>query len=176
MDDLDFMKKSLKDMENDYLTDEIWADSPYKWVIEKSSGTKGAIARRLVKQWATLSGRILESHAVNNQRFLRSENTIYQVKSSTMWNTGKYRFQQFRKGPYDHAILIGIAPHDMHIWVVPKIVIDTHIVGSHGQHTGAGAAETDWYEVDPETVPNWLEEWGGTPRAARRILSQISEV
>lgn len=126
-----------------------------------------------MKYWASVSGKNLENHGVDNQRFLSSKGVVYQVKSSTMWKTGRYRFQQFRKGPYDHVIMLGIAPRDMHIWVVPKNVVETHISGSNGRHTGARAAETDWYEVDPNAVPGWLQEWGGTLHAARRIFSQI---
>ena len=174
LNELDFMTKALEKIETDYPQDESWDDSPYKWVLGKASATKGAIARELVKYWASMSGKVLENHGVDSQPFLISKGVVYQVKFSTMWNTGKYKFQQFRKGPYDHVILLGLEPHDMHIWVVPKHVVETHIVGSNGQHTGAGAAETDWIEVDPKAVPAWLEEWGGTLQASRRIFSQIS--
>lgn len=174
MDDLDFMIGTLEILEAEYQPDSSWDESPYGWLLGQPSGTKGAIARKLVTQWASRYETYLKGCALDNQRFLRSDDVIYQVKSSTMWKTGKYRFQQFRKGPYDHVVLLGLAPHGINIWVVPAEVIETHVIGSNGQHTGVGASETDWYEVDPNWVPHWLDEWGGTPEAAGRILSQIS--
>lgn len=174
MDDLDFMIRHLEILEREYQPDSSWDDSPYGWLLGQPSGRKGAIARKLVTQWASLYEIYLKSYGIDNQRFLRSDNAIFQVKSSTMWEAGRYRFQQFRKGPYDHVILLGIAPREINIWVVPVGVIETHVIGSHGQHTGAGASETDWYEVDPNSVSPWLTEWGGTPEAAGRILRQLS--
>lgn len=174
LDDLDFMIRHLEILENDYQPDSSWDDSPYGWVLGQPSGTKGAIARKIITQWASRYETYLKGHGVEGQRFLRSDNAIFQVKSSTMWKTGRYRFQQFRQGPYDYVILLGLAPRGINIWVVPAEVIETHVIGSNGQHTGAGATETDWYEVDPNSMPHWLEEWGGTPESAGRILSQIS--
>lgn len=173
MDEREYLSLILEDLESEHTPDESWQESPHRWILERPSGTKGAIARKIVARWALASGLQLSNYGTDRQRLLRDGDAIYQVKSSTMWKTGRYRFQQFRKISYDYAILLGIAPHEIHLWVIPKEAIQTHIEGSNGQHTGAGATETDWYEIDPYNPPFWLEEWGGTPEAARRVLNEL---
>lgn len=173
MDEREYLSLILEDLESEYTPDDSWEESPHRWVLERPSATKGAIARKIIAKWGLASGLQLSNYGPDGQRLLRDEDVIYQVKSSTMWKTGRYRFQQFRKIPYDYAVLLGIAPHDIHIWVIPKEEIETHIEGSNGQHTGAGATETDWYEIDPYNPPTWIEEWGGTPEAARRVVNQL---
>lgn len=173
MDDLTLMVKALEGLETEYERDAGWEHSPYKWILGQPSGTKGAIARRLVALWAAGSSKMLTQSTIDGQILLHDSASKYQIKFSTMWGTGSYRFQQFRKGTYDHMILFGLAPRDMNIWIVPREAIATHIVGSNGQHTGSGAAETDWFEVDPSDVPEWLQDWGGTLTNARRVLDNI---
>lgn len=165
----------LEEMESQYPADTSWNNSPHQWILTRPSATKGAIARQLVKYWSVAAGRTLESAKGNAPLVLENGGVNFAVRSSTLWTRAddksrSYTFQQFRNTEYDHAILLGIAPYDLHLWIVPRQVIDEYAVG---QHTGAGAKETKKLEIFPDEPFSWLQNYGGTFESAMEILQRL---
>lgn len=91
-----------------------------------------------------------------------------EVKFSTLWDTGVYKFQQIRDQNYEYAILLGVSPEEVQLWCVPKTVLLAH---STPQHTGASGTETRWLSFDPTAVPSWLQPYGGTPDQALAVIT-----
>jgi hypothetical protein len=159
--DFDYLRDILQGMETQYPRTEVWEGSPFKWVLTQPPATKGSIARQLVSAWAALYGAFPRQVSVENQIYLELDSALIQVKFSMLWDTGYYRFQQIREGDYDYCLCFGLAPFDMHAWLIPKDVLDTHVIGTKGQHTGAGSGETWWLEVRPGGGEPWLWDCGG---------------
>jgi len=82
-----------------------------------------------------------------------------EIKCSTLWEVGTYRFQQLRPQDYSHVILMGVSPDRLHVWCVPKEVVFSHSERQHGGKRGKG---TDWLTVDPQNIPAWLAPYGGS--------------
>ncbi|MDQ0755054.1 hypothetical protein QFZ61_001041 [Arthrobacter sp. B3I4] len=97
---------------------------------------------------------------MDNQPYLDLNGVLVQVKFSTLWDSGFYRFQQIRDRDYDYCLCFGLAPFDMNAWLIPKEILDRHVIGTRGQHTGAGSNETWWLEISPSAQESWLDECG----------------
>lgn len=132
----------------------------FRWITNESSGTRGSIGEELVQDlcgWADIP--------VGPRRGPGHDMTVgdaqVEVKLSTLWKDGRYRFQQIRRDDYEYIVLVGLSPDDrVHMWVVPKCVIEEHVLGVLGQHGGASATETAWLRVDPDAPPAWLASYG----------------
>lgn len=159
--DFEFLTQVLRGLESQHPGTEVWDESPFKWVLTQPSATKGSIARRLVTAWANLHGIFPEQVSRDNQIYLEVNDALIQVKFSTLWDTGYYRFQQIRDRDYDYCLCLGLAPFDVNAWLIPKDILDTHVIGTKGQHTGTGSGETWWLEVSPSGTETWLQEYGG---------------
>jgi len=150
-----------------------WKGSPFEWVLRLPPGSKGKLGKHLVYQWCALKGlsvdRCLDSEAdmqVNGHRV--------EIKFSTLWKVGIYKFQQIRDQNYEYSICLGISPYEAHCWVVSKAILIQYVIGHMGQHTGSGGQETAWFPVDPHNPPNWLAPCGGTLEQAFVVLRSLS--
>jgi hypothetical protein len=159
--DFEYLTQILEGLESQYPGAEVWDESPFKWVLAQPSATKGLIGRRLVTAWANLHGIFPLQVTRENQIYLEIGDALIQVKFSTLWDTGYYRFQQIRDRDYDYCLCFGLAPFDVNAWLIPKNVLATHVIGTMGQHTGAGSGETWWLEASPTNTEIWLQECGG---------------
>lgn len=159
--DLEFLTLILRGLESNYPGTQAWDESPFKWVLAQPSATKGSIGRQLVIAWANLHGLFPRQVSLEHQTYLELNDVLIQVKFSTLWDTGYYRFQQIRDKGYNYSLCFGLAPFDMNAWLIPKQLLDIHVIGTKGQHTGAGSGETWWFEVSPSGPPSWLQECGG---------------
>ena len=139
-----FLEAQSVALQAQYPRPRYWPGSPFAWLLELSSGSRGAIARNLVQGWAADLGLTATQETHNNQRYVVVDGLRIQVKMSTLWENGTYRFQQIRDQPYDYLFCLGISPNDVHAWLIPKDDLLMHLRGDHGQHTGAGARETYW--------------------------------
>lgn len=152
-----------------------WEGSPFSWIKNRpSSRQKGAICEKLVSGFLEAKGfrvdRSPDSDADRVVNGLRVE-----IKSSTLWENGGYRFQQLRDQDYDVAICLGISPFAAHCWVLPKSVI-TEKWGTPElpvQHGGQRGSDTVWLSVNPDNVQGWLRPYGGTLSGATDVLRRI---
>lgn len=160
-DDLDFLTQVLQVLEEDYPGTRAWDESPFKWVLAQPPATKGSIARQLIIEWANLHGLFPKQVSIDNQLYLDLDGILIQIKFSTQWDNGYYRFQQIRERDYDYCLCFGLAPFDMNAWLIPKSILDTRVIGTRGQHTGSGSGETWWLEIAPGNPESWLDECGG---------------
>ena len=158
-----------------------WVGSPFEWIKHRPSRTKGAIGEKIISSWLMAKGfavaRAPDSDAdrvINGHRF--------EVKFSTLWKTGLYKFQQFRDQDYEAVICLGVSPFDAHCWVIPKFEVMSRwqlsqtekrsIDGVRGQH--AEGSETAWLEVSPPQPWGWLSPYGGSLERAAAVLSTLA--
>lgn len=143
-----------------------WENSRFRWVKDLPSSTKGALGERWFSQWARKHGISVSRHK-GSQADRLVEGRPVEVKFSTLWKGGFYKFQQIRDQAYEHVVCFGLSPSAAHCWIVPKEIVRQHATG---QHTGNKAAETAWVRIAPHAPPAWIQPYGGTLEEALAIL------
>lgn len=158
------------DLESDYAG---WVGSPFEWVIKLPPGSKGKLGKHLVYQWCALKGLSVD-RCPDSEADMQINGHRVEVKFSTQWKTGIYKFQQIRDQNYEYSICLGISPFEAHCWVLSKSILRQYVIGHMGQHTGSTGQETAWFPVDPHNPPEWLAPYGGTLEKAFSVLRSLS--
>lgn len=159
--DFDIVTRLAKSLEGEYgKGDDPWVESPFAWIRQHSSRRRGKIGEQLVAGFFAAKG-----FAVGRASGSSADRLIgglrIEIKFSTLWESGIYKFQQIRDQDYAAAICLGISPGEAHCWVVPKALLTEFVIGKMGQHTGATGKDTAWLSVQPQAVPSWLGNCGG---------------
>jgi len=83
-------------LEGDYkAVEDTWKGPPFAWIMKHPSRRKGAIAERLVAGWLASRGfNVTRSGGAESDRCV--EGHLTEIKFSTLWKSGSYKFQQFR--------------------------------------------------------------------------------
>lgn len=163
-----------QEMERDYSsdTDKHWVGSPFAWIRTRPSRQRGAIGERLVSDWFAAKGAdVLRSPDAEADRII--EGFRCEIKVSTIWNSGVYKFQQIRDQSYELLICLGLSPYQAHCWILPKPILLQYVIGIMGQHTGAQGQETAWLTVNPAQPLSWLNDYGGTLEDAWRVFQRM---
>jgi hypothetical protein len=146
-----------------------WATSPFSWILSLSSRRKGKAAEELVSRWCSAKGfHVIRSPDSEADRIIAGRRV--EIKFSTLWGNGIYKFQQIRDQNYEYVICLGISPFDAHCWIIPKQVIYER---SRPQHGGRIGTDTRWLSFSADQPPSWLDQYGGTLDQAYKALLRI---
>lgn len=164
-------------LESEYLADEeVWEGSPFAWIKSRPSRQVGKIGEQLVAGWLAARG-FNVARSPDSQADRVVERKRVEIKMSTLWQSGGYKFQQLRDQNYDLALCLGLSPFNAHCWVIEKrtILKEWRETGNiQSQHGGAGGTDTAWLTVNPTAVPNWLAPFGGGLGDALAVLSGLT--
>lgn len=152
--------------------DDPWKASPFQWILERPSRQKGAIGERLISAWAEHEGFTVDRPSDSGHDCVLDGLPV-EVKFSTLWASGVFKFQQIRDQSYELAALLGIQPQKVQLWIVPKPELWTNAVG---QHTGATAQDTKWLSFKAATPPSWLAPYGDSLADAKKALEEASRL
>ena len=161
-------------LQSDYLKsdDDPWEGSPFAWILACPSRQRGAIGERLVAGWCAAKGAdVVRSTTSAYDREINSQRV--EIKFSTLWKAGGFKFQQIRDQDYDQLLCLGIMPFDAACWVIPKPVLHEHVIGRTGQHTGRTGAGTAWISFQAGSPPEWMAPYGGSLAEAWRVLAAL---
>lgn len=151
--------------------DDPWQGSPFRWIKSHPSRTVGAIGEALVAGWSAAKGfDVVRSGDSDADRIIQGHRI--EIKFSTLWKSGVYKFQQIRDQDYDYCFCLGVSPFDAHAWLLPKSVLREHVIGKMGQHTGAGAQDTAWLSFQVGVEFEWMRPHGGTLGSVRDLLTK----
>jgi hypothetical protein len=172
--DFDLLASAANFIKQEFETDQsTWAGSPFEWALKLPSGSKGKLGKRLVYQWCALKGLSIDSSPDSDADMLINGHRV-EIKFSTLWEIGIYKFQQIRDQNYEYSVCLGISPFEAHCWVLSKAILKKHVIGHLGQHTGSAGQETAWFTVTPPNPPDWLIPYGGTLDQAYSVLKSLS--
>lgn len=153
-----------------------WAGSPFAWIKALPSRTVGKVGEELVEHWCAAQNFDV-SPSPNSEADRVIDGLRVEIKLSTLWKTGTYKFQQLRDQAYDVVICLGISPRDVHCWVLPKaLIVEKWASGEiSAQHTGSAGRDTAWFTVNPNAPQPWLTPRSGKLTAAAQQLRQLTE-
>lgn len=149
------------DLEAEYLPGEgdPWQTSPFAWILRLPSRTKGAIGEKLITKWAEAEGfDVRRSPSSQADRIINGHRI--EIKMSTLWATGGFKFQQIREQEYDYCLCLGLMPQDAKAWLLPKSALRNHVIGHTPQHTGSGGSDTFWLGFPSNAAPSWMGPFG----------------
>jgi len=157
----------------DYLQEkEIGVGNPFAWILTQSSRRRDKTGEQLISGFlAAKDFDVVKCGDSQADRIINGHRA--EIKFSTLWESGVFKFQQIRDQHYDFAICLGLCPLDARCWVVPKEMLLLHVIGHTGQHGGAGGTDTAWMSFGPDEPYNWLRQYGGRLRDAVRVLRQL---
>ena len=139
--------------------DDPWVGSPFEWILKTPSRTKGAIGELLVQEWALAKGLdVRRSSSSDADRII--EGHRIEIKMSTLWRSGGFKFQQIRDQDYDFCLCLGIRPFEVNAWLLPKQLLLEYVIGHMGQHTGAGGSDTAWLGFAAGEPYDWMAPYG----------------
>lgn len=149
---------------------EVWFGSPFEWITKLSSRAKGAVGEKLIEDWATGRGFVV-GRPESSEHDRKINGKKIEIKLSTLWESGGYKFQQIRDQDYDYCICLALAPHDVKAWILPKGVIKEYVIGHMGQHTGAGGSDTAWIGFQDGAEYEWMKPYGDRLERVAEIIA-----
>ncbi len=156
--------------------DSVWNESPFGWIKSRPSRTVGAVIESVVDAWIAVNGmRVRRTGDSSADRLV--EKVRVEIKGSTLWKNGSYKFQQIRDQDYDLIVCLGISPFEAHCWVIPKETIPSLWEAGviRGQHTGQAARDTGWITVNPKNPPSVLVPPEGDLASAINAIRSIAQ-
>ncbi|MFE7844583.1 hypothetical protein ACFUTX_05225 [Microbacterium sp. NPDC057407] len=123
------------------------------------SRTKGAVGELLVQEWAVAKGLdVRRSPSSNADRIINGHRV--EIKMSTLWSNGGFKFQQIRDQDYDLCLCLALSPYEVNAWLLPKEVLLEYVIGHMGQHTGASGSDTAWLGFPANSPYSWMRPYG----------------
>ncbi len=151
-----------------------WNESPFAWIKSLPFKTVGKVGEQIVERWCRSQNfDVSSSPGSEADRIINGLRV--EIKFSTLWNSGIYKFQQLRDQAYDVAICLGFSPFTVHCWGLPKqLILDQWKSGAiKSQHGGSRGRDTAWIEVNPNKIQTWLTPPSGKPAEAIQILHTL---
>ncbi len=172
--ELEYLYSIADSLKSFYIVDEKydpWKNSPFGWIKTRPSRQEGKIGEQLVAEWCKLKN-FTVSKSGDSEADLIINGYRVEVKFSTIWETGIYKFQQLRDQRYEYAFFLGISPFAAHSWFVSKEILKLYVIGHKPQHAGKAGSDTFWLDFPVNKPPEWLEPYGGSLSQVYPILQR----
>jgi len=149
-----------------------WTSSPFAWIKGLPSRQRGKIGEQLVAGWCAAKGFDV-THTGDSQADRLIQGCRVEIKFSTLWESGVYKFQQIRHQAYSHIVCLGLSPFDAHCWAIPKDLLLKMPKGVTHQHGGRAGTDTYWLSFKPSAPLEWLSQYGGTLSRAFEVIKRL---
>jgi hypothetical protein len=143
-----------------------WSGSPFAWILTLPSRARGAAGEKIVDAWLTGNG--FDVRRAKHSGCDRIVNGInIEIKFSTLWKSGGYKFQQMRDQDYESVFCLGISPTNVHAWLIPKAIAWSRAIPQHG---GSVGTDTKWLGFQADNPPSWMSQYGGSLQGVLSVL------
>jgi len=152
-----------------------WQNSPFEWIENAMPASKGKLGKAIVKGFLTDNGfevRLCRASGAD----LVVDGVKVRVKSSTLWESGIYNFQQIREEDYEILFCLGISPHSVHAWAVSKSdIVWSDMKHQHGGSKGSSAQKNTWWiQCRPQgSSLSWMHPKSGN---LTRVCSELRKM
>jgi hypothetical protein len=152
-----------------------WKGSPFAWMRGLQASPRGKAGKQLVE--CLLKHKGYRTSGPNSSDYdLRVNDSRVEIKTSTLWESGVYKFQQVRDQDYDVLLGLGLSPFDAHVWVWTKAELLEHVIGRLVQHGGRRGKDTAWISIDPARPAAWMSRSGGSLDAGLARFGELIAV
>ena len=158
--------ETLRDDYTNVEQEALWKDSPFDWIRRLQSRRKGKVAEQLVAGWCAAKGFSVGASGDSDADRVIAGRRV-EIKMSTLWSAGAFRFQQIRDQDYEHVVCLGLSPFDAQCWAIPKAVAWEKAGWQHG---GTRGRDTKWLNFQAENAPSWMSAYGGRLSAVYEII------
>lgn len=170
--DVQLLASIAAGLQPDYMgRDAAWDGSPFAWIKTRPSRQIGKIGEQLIAGWCAAKG-LNVSRSTSSDADKVIESLRVEIKFSTLWQGGFYKFQQVRDQKYDVLVCLGVSPFDAHVWVMKKK--DIPFKKLEHQHGGSRGTDTWWIQVDPNHIPAWLRTQTGKLKSLTEFFKKNS--
>ncbi len=139
---------------------DIWQNSKYEVLKRTDSSRKGRIFKSIVRSQLLSQG--FEVGPGGKGYSLLVDGIPVEVKGSTLWENGEFRFQQLRQfDAFKRAVLVAVSPNKIHMWYVTREDLARRLFHGtrHGQHGGqSNRTGTFWLRMRSGVVPSWFRD------------------
>lgn len=147
-----------------------WEGSPFAWILNRPSRQRWKIGEQLIAGWCAMKGlNVMRSPDSDADRVIEGHRV--EVKFSTLWKNGIYRFQQIRDQEYEFLICLGVSSFDAHAWMFRKDEIPFKEI--EHQHGGSAGRDTWWITVEPNSPPAWMRKQTGRLGGVCKMLAKL---
>lgn len=147
-----------------------WERSPFSWILTCPSRQRGKIGEQLIAGWcAARDLNVVRSPDSQADRIIEGKRV--EIKFSTLWASGVYKFQQIRDQNYDYLLCFGVSPLEAHAWIMKKSEMPLELMPP--QHGGSMGRDTRWLSFRPDTIPTRLNDFGGSLGAVLKVLKSL---
>ena len=125
-------KKQIHAIENEIYKSEVWNDSSeWLWIRNSGNNHKGFIGERITDLWAEYSNALVEPRiSPEHDRIINC--LKHEIKLGTLANDLKFKFGHIRMSyDWDILTLIGVFPHNIRMWQVPKANVEELFYSGH---------------------------------------------
>lgn len=126
------LKKRIHSIESELFKSEVWDDSSeWLWIRKSGNNHKGFIGERITDLWAEYANVLVEPRvSPEHDRIINY--LKHEIKLGTLTNDLKFKFGHIKMS-YDWNILtlIGVWPHDIKMWQVPKANVEELFYSGH---------------------------------------------
>ncbi len=147
-------------------------NNPFNWLLTMPSATIGAYGAKFVSELfrandfdvlRPLGGsdhdRVINGHRIEVKFCTRRK------EDASFW------FEQIRDQEYDYVLCLGLSADAASCWVIPKSELTLPKEGLSPQHGGKEGKDTLQLQFQPDAVPAWLHEFGGSLEEGMQVLN-----
>ena len=175
--------RNIKDsfIERDKAQRKNWIDSDFALVKEiLNPKIRGEAMVALALKLIGKSGYSMDSDSKHKKtQTAKINNKLIQIKTSSLWQGGFYKFQQIRPTDnFDLLFCFGVSPRDAHCWIIERSLIITDcsllmedLEGLKYQH--ANEKVTGWLQIAHLKNIGWLNPSDGKLDKALEVLNSV---
>ncbi len=141
-----------------------WLVSVFRWLKDLPTLQRGQAGARIFETYANSFG--YSTQPAPAAQSFRMTPGVVKVKTSMLWTTGHFKFQQIEDDGYDHLALLGLEPASAWLWICTKKDAFANATAQH-------KSQSRWIVLTTKRIPPWLIPRGG-PIAVGATTLQVA--